>query len=173
MLAFAEVPVDHLILYFLLVRSSLFAYFRGQMGLSEDEQRTAQELRLQNNGGASRGGIIRQSSEVAEMNTRTCGSHPKANGCCRANGNTECCQHPAVSGKKNSVAGDHATEVAAERKNKKQLSRNNSYKVIGKRKVCSMPSWFENWEREDTYAALAVACAAVSIGIAYRCYKQL
>lgn len=146
--------------------------WRGQMGLTEDQQRTAQELRLQNNGLASRGGIVRQFSEVAEMKTLTCGSHPKANGCCQANGNTECCQHPAVAGE-NSDGNNCETKGATERKNNKQLSRNNSYKAVGKRKVCSMPSWFENWEREDTYAALAVVCAAVSIGIAYSCYKQL
>lgn len=148
--------------------------WRGQMGLSEDEQRIAQELRLQDNGGANGGGgIIRQSSELAENGTPTCGSHPVANGCCQANGNTTCCQNPYFQERENPNGNGHDIKVATtERKNvKKQLSRNNSYK--GKRKVCAMPSWFENWEREDTYAALAVVCAGLSVGIAYSCYKQL
>jgi hypothetical protein len=36
-----------------------------------------------------------------------------------------------------------------------------------------MTTWLDGWEQEDTYAALAVACAAVSVTIAYNCYKQL
>ncbi|CAE6242791.1 unnamed protein product [Arabidopsis arenosa] len=37
----------------------------------------------------------------------------------------------------------------------------------------AMSMWLESWEKEDTYAALAVACAAASVAIAYNCYKQL
>jgi hypothetical protein len=52
------------------------------------------------------------------------------------------------------------------------ISRTNSGKGAS-RKSHSMTTWLDGWEQEDTYAALAVACAAVSVTIAYNCYKQL
>ncbi|KAH0854196.1 hypothetical protein HID58_090133 [Brassica napus] len=40
-------------------------------------------------------------------------------------------------------------------------------------KVCAaMSMWLENWEKEDTYAALSVVCAAASVAIAYNCYSN-
>ena len=52
------------------------------------------------------------------------------------------------------------------------ISRINSGKGAS-RKFLSMTTWLDGWEQEDTYAALAVVCAAVSVAIAYNCYKQL
>lgn len=148
--------------------------WRGQMGMSEDDQRRAQELRLQNNNGANAGRSIKSSSELPEINSPRCGSHPEANGCCKTNGNTTCCQQSTFAEKEDDFDGnDSETKVATGKKMKKLISRNNNYKGAGKRKVCAMPSWFENWEREDTYAALAVVCAAAAVGVAYGCYKQL
>ncbi|KAL8209799.1 hypothetical protein R6Q57_006531 [Mikania cordata] len=40
-------------------------------------------------------------------------------------------------------------------------------------KVCTMPTWLETWESEDAYAALALIGAAVSLAVAYNCYRQL
>ncbi|MCI70127.1 sucrase-like protein, partial [Trifolium medium] len=50
--------------------------------------------------------------------------------------------------------------------NKPVISRTNSGKGAS-RKFHSMATWLDGWEQEDTYAALAVACAAVSVTIAY------
>ena len=55
----------------------------------------------------------------------------------------------------------------------KTFFRINSVKGSSTRKVCAIPTWLESWEREDTYAALAVVCAAASVVVAYTCYKQL
>jgi len=51
------------------------------------------------------------------------------------------------------------------------LRRINKGKGVS-HKFSSMPTWLDSWEQEDTYAALAVVCAAVSVAIAYSCYKQ-
>ncbi|GMH19563.1 hypothetical protein Nepgr_021404 [Nepenthes gracilis] len=57
-----------------------------------------------------------------------------------------------------------------------QPDRNGAYcqnPVLSEDKVCAMPTWYESWEREDTYAAIAVLCAAISVGVAYSCCKQM
>nr|GEY71790.1 sucrase/ferredoxin-like family protein [Tanacetum cinerariifolium] len=40
-------------------------------------------------------------------------------------------------------------------------------------KVCTARTWLETWESEDVYAALALIGAAVSVAVAYNCYRQL
>lgn len=118
--------------------------WRGQMGLSEDGQKKSQEQRE----------------------------------CCNTqeNGNSHCCQNPVFPEKlENLDANVVAPKVMiSDKKSSKKLnSRINSGKVGSAHKVCAMPTWFESWEREDMYAALAVVCAAASVAIAYSCYKQL
>lgn len=145
------------------------------MGLSEDDQRRAQELRLHNKEGNDAGNSKQLSSDLPEINSPTCGSHSRSNGCCQANGisNSTCCQNP-ISMEQEDDFDIHEGELKiANGKKSNKFMQNNSSNGFGKRKVCAMPSWIESWEREDTYAALAVVCAAVSVGIAYRCYKQL
>ncbi|CAO2835677.1 unnamed protein product [Amaranthus hypochondriacus] len=141
--------------------------WRGQMGLSEEEQQRAQELRLHNKEGNHR----LTSMELPEINSPACGSHSGTNGCCQvqAKGNGTYVE------KEDDLEILQVEKVVSGKKGKKVVVRNNSSASngVGKRKVCAMPSWFENWEREDTYAALAVVCAALSVGIAYTCYKQL
>ncbi|KAL5725962.1 hypothetical protein ACHQM5_009041 [Ranunculus cassubicifolius] len=91
--------------------------WRGQMGLSEEDQKTAPELRLQlitDNGGTG--------SQETKSKTR---------------------------GKQSGGAG------------------------VCSKKVCAMPTWFESWEPEDTYAAVAVIGAIASVTIAYNSYKRL
>lgn len=137
------------------------------MGLSEEEQQRAQELRLHNKEGNHR----LTSMELPEINSPACGSHSGTNGCCQvqAKGNGTYVE------KEDDLEILQVEKVVSGKKGKKVVVRNNSSASngVGKRKVCAMPSWFENWEREDTYAALAVVCAALSVGIAYTCYKQL
>ncbi|XP_068310920.1 uncharacterized protein [Pyrus communis] len=152
--------------------------WRGQMGLSEEQQKESQERRLQLNGETDVGKTTTELTQPKErgMNTSVCGSQVEIGGCCQENGNS-CCQNATLMENRNSpdLNDEIAVKATAEKKkgSRKPLSRMNSGKGASTRKVCAMPTWFQSWEREDTYAAVAVVCAAVSVGVAYKCYKQL
>lgn len=139
------------------------------MGLSEEEQKKSQELRLQLNGGTGDGKPTKETLQTQrdEVDNAACGSQIEVMTCCQANRNSSCCQNP--------VLPERGTKVPPEKKksSKKAISRCSSNKGSCTRKVCAMPTWFESWECEDTYAALAVVCAAVSVAIACHCYRQL
>lgn len=126
----------------------LDSLWRGQIGLSEDEQKKKQEQRLQLNGARN----FKESAGAGRCQT-------DGESCCQDNEDSSCCQ--------NNVSADNKS-----RKNGNVISRINKGKGP-LRKFSSMPTWLDGWEQEDTYAVLAVVCAAVSVGIAYSCYKQL
>ncbi|XP_019183129.1 PREDICTED: uncharacterized protein LOC109178073 [Ipomoea nil] len=129
--------------------------WRGQMGLSQDDQEKSQRLRLQVNG-----------SSYVERGTQ----------CCQSNGSFFCCQKTPLSEQRiNSDHDDEAANFMFESKNslRKQNSRNKGRNGSHTRKTCSVPTWRETWEREDTYAVLAVIGAVASVAFAYNCYKQL
>ena len=141
------------------------------MGLSEDEQIKSQEQRFLLNGLGSfeEGNAIYRSQDNSV-------------GCCQTNG-VSCCQengvsssspnHVLVEKRKNADVIETEAKLSADNKSGETvISRIKSGKGAS-RKFHSMTTWLESWEREDTYAALAVVCAAVSVGIAYNCYKQL
>ncbi|KAJ9672431.1 hypothetical protein PVL29_025874 [Vitis rotundifolia] len=156
----------------------VYGLWRGQMGLSEEEQTKSQELRVQLNGGTGDGKPTKETlqTQTNEMDTAACGSQIEVMACCQENGNSSCCQNPVLSGKMEKPdAYEREAKVTPEKKksSKMTISRSSSNKGACTRKVCAMPTWFESWEREDTYAALAVVCAAVSVAIACHCYKQL
>ncbi|RYR00707.1 hypothetical protein Ahy_B07g088836 isoform B [Arachis hypogaea] len=145
--------------------------WRGQMGLSEDEQIKSQEQRFLLNGLGS-----------FEEGNAMYRSHDNSVGCCQTNG-VSCCQengvssssqnHVLVEKRKNADVIETEAKLSADNKSGETvISRIKSGKGAS-RKFHSMTTWLESWEREDTYAALAVVCAAVSVGIAYNCYKQL
>lgn len=147
------------------------------MGLSEEEQKKSQELRLQVNGEINVVQNIEELTRTYENETHTvaCRSQVEVIACCQENGDS-CCQNPVPPGKldDNLDANVGAAKVMAQNENNKKVnSRIKSVKGASTRKVCAMPTWFESWEREDTFAALAVVCAAASVAIAYSCYKQL
>lgn len=147
------------------------------MGLSSEEQKKSQELRFQLNGEANMESSGKEVAQIQlnEENAIACGSQSEVIGCCQENGDS-CCQNPVLLEKiDNPDANERAMKVTMEKKksSKKLVSQSNSGKGVFTRKVCAMPTWFESWESEDTYAALAVACAAVSVAVAYSCYKQL
>ncbi|GAB2230396.1 hypothetical protein Droror1_Dr00014659 [Drosera rotundifolia] len=154
--------------FHVLIGYSIFGHFRGQMGLSEDDQRKAQEVRFRVRGEIDMDRIIRQPSlPNAIYSPAPDESHPSS----QANGSNTL--SPKLS-EEGGFAGSRMDAMpTTETKSRKQLSRNNSYKGPGARKVCALPTWLECWEREDTYAALAVVCAAVSVGVAFSFYKQL
>ncbi|KAK6934623.1 Thioredoxin-like ferredoxin [Dillenia turbinata] len=148
--------------------------WRGQMGLSDEEQKKCVELRLQVKGGNNVG---KNTKEASDMSISVNESHMDNAACCQANGDSACCQNDGLTSKMMDKhdPSEVDTKVTAEKtmRTKKQVSSRNSSKGGSSRKVCSMPTWFESWEREDTYAAVSVLCAAVSVAIAYHCYKQL
>ncbi|KAK7299919.1 hypothetical protein RJT34_10748 [Clitoria ternatea] len=140
------------------------ALWRGQMGLSEDEQMKKQEQRLLLNS-------IRNLEEDSYVS------------CCQSNGGS-CCQekdssfrqnnHVLVEKRKDPDVIETEAKLSADNNKSSEtvISRNNS----GKGALCkfhSMTTWLDSWEQEDTYAVLAVVCAAASVAIAYNCYKQL
>lgn len=139
------------------------------MGLSEEDQKKTQEIRFRVHGGSS----MKESTQTSDESASTCASQLGGTGCCQVNGGFSCCQNPLLQEKKEDpqVAANFATEM--KKSSKKQVKRNNSGKGIGPRKVCSMPTWYESWEREDTYAALSVIMVAISVAFTYKCYKQL
>ncbi|CAK9145125.1 unnamed protein product [Ilex paraguariensis] len=59
--------------------------WRGQMGLSEEDQKKSQELRLQQNGGATMEGSTKNMTQANEMSTTICGSQVEGMSCCQAN----------------------------------------------------------------------------------------
>ncbi|XP_065862707.1 uncharacterized protein [Euphorbia lathyris] len=150
--------------------------WRGQMGLSEDEQIKAQELRLQLNGETD---VAKNTKDLTQRNmnqatTAAVSSKLEINGCCQQNGKSSCCQNPVLQLETVDAYENGAKVSPDKKKSSKRLpSRTNSWKGSTTRRVCAMPTWLESWEREDTYAALAVVCAAVSVAVAYNCYKQL
>ncbi|GMJ05009.1 hypothetical protein like AT4G26620 [Hibiscus trionum] len=151
--------------------------WRGQMGLSEEEQKKFQELRRLANGETTIEGSSKEETQrqMDEMNTISCRSQDEFVSCCQGN-DSACCHNPALPLKLNIVDTNEGTiKLTPEKKKggKKLISIINGGKGVGVRKVCAKPTWFESWEHEDTYAALAVVCAAASIAVAYSCYKQL
>lgn len=152
------------------------------MGLSEEDQKKTQEGRFQLNGAVhsvKSNGKVTQESSVHNADGSCCQSRPaEPNGCCQQNGNSSsCCQDTAL------MLSLETSDVESENNNEKltpgrkiaekTFFRINSDKGSSTRKVCGIPTWLESWEREDTYAALAVVCAAASVVVAYTCYKQL
>ncbi|KAD4178824.1 hypothetical protein E3N88_27415 [Mikania micrantha] len=137
--------------------------WRGQMGLSEEDQMIAQERRVKPNGDGNLERSIEDVSQVAA-----------GGGGCQANGGSPCCQ--VSNPPENAVNFNLETKINGEKKKsaKNQISINIGNKgAPTPHKVCTMPTWLETWEREDVYAALALIGAAVSVAVAYNCYRQL
>lgn len=146
------------------------------MGLSEDEQKLSLERRLRLIAGANGHKSKEELAQIqtSDSNTDLYRSHVEVSACCQGGGESysTCCQNPELMGSiTDSDTNDIPPNITA-KNSRKTTSRSNSGKVAS-RKVCAMPTWLESWEREDTYAVAAVICAAVSVGIAYSCYKQL
>lgn len=148
---------------------------RGQMGLSEEEQIKFQELRLQLNGETEVGKKTNKltQTQIDKACTAATSSKVEVVNCCQQNGKSSCCQNPALPHEETVDANEKGVKVSPEKKSgRRPLSGINSGKGLSTRKICAMPTWFESWEHEDTYAVLAVVCAAVSVAVAYSCYKQ-
>ncbi|KAJ9153960.1 hypothetical protein P3X46_027345 [Hevea brasiliensis] len=146
------------------------------MGLSEEEQIKSQELRLQLNGETDVGKGTNKLTQlqIDEACTAATNSKVEVVKCYQQNGKSSCCQNPVLPHEETLDANEKGVKVSPEKKrsSKRILSQINSGKGLSTCKVCTMPTRLESWEHEDTYAALAVAFAVVSVGVAYSCYKQ-
>ncbi|QCE01850.1 prenyl protein peptidase [Vigna unguiculata] len=155
----------------------LDSLWRGQMGFSVDEQLSKQEQRLLLNGLRN----LDESTEVSrsqenfvscyQSNASCCQSNA---GCCQSNGDSSFHQnHVSVENRLDPDVIEAEAKLSADNQNNESVfSRMNSGKGAS-RKFPSVTTWLDGWEQEDTYAALAVVCAAVSVAIAYNCYRQL
>ncbi|VFQ91741.1 unnamed protein product [Cuscuta campestris] len=149
--------------------------WRGQMGLSEDDQEKSQRLRLQVNGKSYlESGLEKYIHSNQQPINGTCGSQADGSTqCCPSNGSFLCCQ-------KSSPLPDQRTNCAHDGEvSNFKLESIKSLRIRSKgpngsqvRKVCSVPSWPEHWVREDTYAVLAVIVAAMSVAFTFSCFKQ-
>ncbi|KAG2653650.1 uncharacterized protein LOC120657086 [Panicum virgatum] len=136
--------------------------WRGQMGLSEEQQKQALELRNMTNG-------AKESLEETGTDGASC-NPAAAGGCCQGNGGFTCCQTDLPKEKQDKSVAAEQNQKGSQQENDKE-SGTSSKK--GHMKTCSMPIWLETWERADTYAALAVVAAAASVFVAFRIYKNL
>lgn len=136
------------------------------MGLSEEEQKRSQEERL-SMASFTKGNEI--SDEELPCKQQTSFFRNSFEDTMRFCSSRElCCQNnleKSVNPDLNEVKSKSGTKVLP-----RTNSNKSGYRV---RKVCNMPTWLETWERGDTYAALAVVFAAVSVGVSYNLYKKL
>ncbi|CAH2069843.1 unnamed protein product [Thlaspi arvense] len=139
--------------------------WRGEMGLFEEEQKKTQEQRFQELNGEKINNV--EVTQESENNSFCCQSRavPDLNGnCCQQNGNSSLCLEENRVTSENEVSVKNASL---------RISSSEKGSSCGLKVCAALSTWFENWEKEDTYAALAVACAAASVAIAFNCYKQL
>lgn len=151
---------------FLLAKEPLLYIFfshigRGQMGLSEEDQRKAQEFRLQ---------MKRPDQSNETDSTNGMQTEAVAN-CCQGIATSSCCQNGDFNGK----SDNHNVNLEEqEHQLVLPLQKNKEGKPSTSiRKMSALPTWFESWEREDTYAVLAVVTAIASVAVVYSCYRQL
>ncbi|KAK1619742.1 hypothetical protein QYE76_025259 [Lolium multiflorum] len=137
--------------------------WRGQLGMTEEQQKKALELKHMTNGVT---GEESSAKEANGTNGAACSPAP-AGGCCQGNGGGfTCCQSDQPEEKQDK-------SVPAEENHKSSTAETD--KESGKKghmKICQMPNWFETWERKDTYATLAVVTAAATVFVAFRIYKN-
>ncbi|KAI9115651.1 hypothetical protein K1719_013320 [Acacia pycnantha] len=156
--------------------------WRGQMGIPEDVQKKNQEQRLQLK--STRNAAESHNASILTQNSKTCvtvcRSQDSSVSCCQQNGNSSCCRDDEfVENVSNSDVLETEAKLSADNNSsrgssiKRLVSQVNSGKRASRQKLWSKPMWLDGWEREDTYAALAVVCAAASVAIAYSCYKRL
>jgi hypothetical protein len=123
--------------------------WRGQLGLSEEDQKNALELK-------------RQLANLTQQNS---------GGCCQgSNGNASCCQNGTQ--KETNSKSEHAISENGNDKIAPDDKAGSSARRSRSRKICHLPTLLETWEKEDTYAVLAVGLAGAAIFVAYSMYKH-
>ncbi|KAJ3694735.1 hypothetical protein LUZ60_000112 [Juncus effusus] len=121
--------------------------WRGQLGLSEEDQKKALELR--------------QQTKTLKTNSSSC--------CQGGNSvNSSCCQNGSSKEASERNITEETNDDIAPEKGKEKAGKSKSFN----KKICHMPGWIETWEREDSYAALAVVVAGAAVYVAYSLYKH-
>ncbi|GAA0170167.1 hypothetical protein LIER_24486 [Lithospermum erythrorhizon] len=124
--------------------------WRGQMGLSEEDHIKAHEERLKVD---EKINVMSSdnSTQCNENNTDVCKSHESME-CCQANGSYGCCQDSLSPDASNNSEFNKPSPklLAVKRSFFKQLRQNKNVKGVPSRSVYSIPTWYENWECEDT-----------------------
>ncbi|KAG6512455.1 uncharacterized protein LOC121976707 [Zingiber officinale] len=143
--------------------------WRGQMGLSEEEQKaTLNLLKVQLNEG------LDENRRKEYINTSVDGGNNAATpvaGCCQGNSNATCCQVMPTEKLIVSKTENESTQVIERESDNKLCDASNNHGPRA-RKLYKLPTWFESWEREDAYAAAAVVAAIASVAVAYSYYRQ-
>lgn len=145
------------------------------MGVPEDEQKKNQERRLQLKSVRK----IEESLENLmslknhEISTDLYGSQNNIASCCQENDFLSCCQNLEFVDRTIETEAKLSADINSRRCNDKPVSQQNGSKAVLRREFFYKPIWLEKWEEEDTFAAISVICAAISVLIAYSCYKQL
>ncbi|KAI3675764.1 hypothetical protein L1987_85357 [Smallanthus sonchifolius] len=120
--------------------------WRGQMSVSE-----VHELMVIANGGNN----VLKNTEDKTANTYDVCNVVEHGGYCQTNVTSGCCHNPPAD-------PEDSTNFNCDIK-----------LAPATHKVYNMPTWLETWEREDVYATLALIGAALSVAVAYNCYRQL
>ncbi|KAM3243296.1 hypothetical protein ACQJBY_055321 [Aegilops geniculata] len=138
--------------------------WRGQLGMSEEQQKQALELRHMTNGVAGQESSAKESPEANGTDGVPAG------GCCQGNGGgLSCCQSDLPEGKQDkSIPAEQDRRISKTESVKESVAANK-----GRMKICRMPTWFETWDRSDTYTTLAVVAAAATVFVAFRAYKTM
>uniref|UniRef100_A0A0C9SB63 TSA: Wollemia nobilis Ref_Wollemi_Transcript_499_1826 transcribed RNA sequence n=1 Tax=Wollemia nobilis TaxID=56998 RepID=A0A0C9SB63_9CONI len=149
--------------------------WRGQMGLTGDEQEKAQQERLTPNGesflergdnevGLENGEkVTGLSSEIIDPMS---GIQNEVAGCCQG-GSANCCQ--SFTPEENVQSDELDTKPSRASTEDSKERRHGSFACKG---WGGVSKWFDTWEREDTYAALAVIGAVASVAVAYNFYRR-
>ncbi|OMP06984.1 Sucraseferredoxin-like protein [Corchorus olitorius] len=114
--------------------------WRGQMGLSEDEQKKYQELRCLVNGETTIQGSAKEATQrqIDEVNTTSCRAEDEVANCCQGNGNASCCREPALPETLGILdTNEGAVKLTPEKKkgSKRQISKIPSGKAAIVRKI--------------------------------------
>lgn len=137
------------------------------MGLLEEDQKKSQEQRFQLNSDKISNRKVTQESVDNSICCQSRAVSELNGSCCQQNGNASYCLE------ENHTEKNTSERVIAVKNASCRISSSENGSFCGFKVCAAMPMWLESWEKEDTYAALAVACAAASVAIAYNCYKQL
>ena len=94
------------------------------MGLSEEEQKKSQEIRIKLNCETDVGKNAEELLQTHKSeDTAACRSRLEVKGCCQGNGNSYCCQNPVFPEKQENLdANTGATKVISDQNSSKELN---------------------------------------------------
>eukprot|EP01018_Ginkgo_biloba_P024541 Gb_04765 [translate_table: standard] len=140
--------------------------WRGQMGLMAEEQKKAQEERLKPNGEIALEKVEKETGGDENIDA-TNGIQNEEAGCCQGSSGFNCCQ--SFSQEENVQVDD--LDIKLTDKSVEEAKENSKHTFLSKGRG-GVSMWFEAWEREDTFAALAVIGALASVAVAYNIYRK-